>query len=309
MAAGLSPPSILARRRRATRAFRRIDAGAVAGGRALRRIGKRRCRACATGTDRDRSTVSAPSHAPTLFLLRKRSRARSSVRRGHQGSGTPPTRDRGSQPGLLHRRRADGDRRRVRRVVPASGRARGAAPVVGQRDLADPPGRRRAGGEVRAGAPRRADAVARQRHVGGRVPRVRRPRPPDHPARRSDRLRRRAQARRPGDRGGVRRRRAHRRVDPRRRRHRRGRHRQRPDDQVAAAPPAHRHPAAAGASRSARRGGLPAQRLRGSECRAHARRRADLRQPAQRGGRLAAPARSVDHRVAPISTSSSTAPG
>ncbi len=78
------------------------------------------------------------------------------------------------------------------------------------------------------------------------------------------RLRRRAEARRPGGRGGVRRGRADRRLDARRRRHRRGRHRQREDHPLACrcgCAPARRG-AAPGAARGARRGDLPARRLR-----------------------------------------------
>ena len=106
-------------------------------------------------------------------------------------------------------------------------------PSLASHDLADAACRHRAGRAVRAGAPRRADAVARQRDVGGGIPRVRRPGPADAAPRRADRLRRRAEARRPGGRGGVRRRHPQRRLDPRRRRHRRGRHRQRQDDPLA----------------------------------------------------------------------------
>ena len=84
--------------------------------------------------------------------------------------------------------------------------------------------------------------------------------------RRAGRVRRRAQARRPGGRAGLRGRRAGGRLDARRRHHRRGRHRQRPHHPLAcrcACGAARRQPVA-GAARGARRGDLPARRLRRS---------------------------------------------
>ena len=74
--------------------------------------------------------------------------------------------DRPSRPPLLRARRPRDRRRRLRRPAGRAAGARGGEPGAAHAGLADPAGRRAAARQVRAGAPRRADALARQRPRG-----------------------------------------------------------------------------------------------------------------------------------------------
>ena len=159
--------------------------------------------------------------------------------------------------------------------------------------LADAARRRPAAGEVRAGPPPRADALAGQRARRGRAARLGRaqPAPARRPGarRRAVPLRRRAQDRRPRHLAHLPRRRVRGRRDARQRHRRRGRDRQPADHPRGALPPARRP--AAPRRRGARRGLPAAGRLRAPQRGARRRRPAGLRQPAQRRRRVDPPAR------------------
>ena len=100
---------------------------------------------------------------------RKRRRQQGSRRRAHRGAGrsrarTPRSRDRRARPALLPGRRADGlGSPNTTRCASATRRSRRAFPRLMRAELALAPGRAPSRREVRQGAPRRADALARQR--------------------------------------------------------------------------------------------------------------------------------------------------
>ena len=112
-----------------------------------------------------------------------------------------------------------------------------------------------------------------------------------------DRVFGRAEDRRPVDVAALRGRRARHRRDARRRHRGRGRHRQHQDAARRAA--AAQGQGRAGGLRGARRGLHDQGRVPRTQQAAGRGRQAALRQSAQHRGRLAAPARPVDHRVAP----------
>ena len=143
--------------------------------------------------------------------------------------------------------------------------ARGGAPRASHPRFPDAARRRPAAGQVRAGPPRRADALAGQRPRPGGVPGLGEPASQSpaaarHPARRAA-LRLGAEDRRPGDLARLRGRRVRARRDARRRGDRRGRDPEPAHDQGDSAADRRR----ARASRGSRRGLPPARRVRRAE--------------------------------------------
>ena len=90
----------------------------------------------------------------------------SGARRRAAGAGLPP------QPPLSRPRRPGGRRRRLRRAVQRAEGARDRVPGAGRAELADPARRRGAGLAAAEGLAPAADALARQRALGGGAARV-----------------------------------------------------------------------------------------------------------------------------------------
>ncbi len=162
----------------------------------------------------------------------------------------------------------------------------------------DAESRRRADRALRQGAPRGADALARQRVLRRGRDALRRPHPPLPQARcrRAARVHRRAEDRRAVDVAALRGRQARQRGDARRRRGRRGRHRQHQDAEGRAA--AAQGQGHSGDRRGARRGLHDQGRLPRAERAAEGGGQGALRQSAQHRGRLAAAEGCQHHGVA-----------
>ena len=168
-------------------------------------------------------------------------------------------------------------------------------PELASRRLADAARRGDAVGPLPQGRARRADGLAREGDDGRGAAQVGRRRAQAARLRRAGRLRDRAEDRRLGRLARLRERRLHPRRHARRRTARRGRH---AEPAHGALDPAHAPRRGACAARGARRDLLPALRLRPRERAGRGRRQEDRAEPAQRGGRLAAPAGLPDHRRA-----------
>ncbi len=196
---------------------------------------------------------------------------------------------------LLRPRQPDPRRRRLRPAdAPAAG-PRGGVPRAAHPRLAHAEGRRRGLDRVHRGRPPPADGEPRQRVLlrGARDL----ARPPAAGRRRRPRSAVRAQGRRSGHQPALRGRSSHPGADPRRRRHRRGRHPQRQDHRLGATPAGRqRRVPDTRAARGARRG-VPAEGgVRAAQRVDDRGRQTRLRQPAQRGGRFAAPEGPAGHR-------------
>ncbi|AAS05602.1 LigA [Mycobacterium avium subsp. paratuberculosis K-10] len=199
---------------------------------------------------------------------------------------------------LLHQGRADHLGRRVRRAVQRAARPGGAPPRAAGGRFAHAAGRR--GGfrhRLRRGGAPGADAEPRRRlrhRRANRLEQSRRERDRQGPA-----LPVRAQDRRGGPVAGLPRRPAGTRRHPGRRPGRRGRDAQRTHHRRRARTPlAQRRLPGSGAARGARRGVLPARRLRGAQRQPGRRRQGAVRQSAQQRGRVAAPEEPGRHRAA-----------
>ena len=171
--------------------------------------------------------------------------------------------------------------------------AGGRAPGAGHAGLAHPAGGGAAVHAVRDRRPPAADAVAGQRPERAGVPGLGRAAGAAAGGGRAVPARDRAEDRRPGRLAGLRGRRVGARRDARRRRARRGRDRQPADDPLDPAA----HPASSGGGGAGR--GVPAAgRVRAGQRGAGRGRSADVHEPAQLRGRLAAPEGSGGHRLA-----------
>ena len=178
--------------------------------------------------------------------------------------------------------------RRIRRAAQALWRDRAALPGSAHAGEPDAEGRRRADRTLRQGAPRGADALARQRVFRRGRDALRRSHPPLPQARcgRAARVHGRAEDRRAVDVAALRGRQARDRGDARRRRGGRGRHRQHQDAERRAA--AAQGQGRSGNLRGARRGLHDQGRFPRAQRAPEGGGQGTLRQSAQHGGRLAA---------------------
>ena len=173
-------------------------------------------------------------------------------------------------------------------------------PALGHARLADPDGGRRAVGSLRRGAPPRPDDEPRQRVRRGRAAGVGRAAatPGSRPRPRDARVLLRAQGRRRGHVADLRARAVRPGRHARRRRHRRGRDGERGHGAGRAQGAGQGGRALPRGARGARRDLHARGRVRGDEQAPGGRRRAAVRQPAQLGGRRAAPEGPGHHRDA-----------